>query len=374
MAHEFLLPDIGEGLIEATIISWYVAVGDEVGLDEPLVEVETDKAVVDIPAPFAGVVLHHGGEPGDVVAVESLLAVVGDLGESWEPRAPASSSGDAAPIVGTLDEAPATVAVAGSGLVEALPKVRRLAADLGVDLSTVAGTGTGGRVTEEDVRSAAATDTGPVERVKMSATRRAIAENLARSWREIPHVTTYGEVDATPLLERRELLGKPTLESLLIAAIVPLLKEHPEFNAAISGDDIIYKKHYDVGFAVATPAGLMVAVVRDAGGKGHEELDSEVRRLAVAAKERTLTPEELRGQTFTISNIGAVGGRYGTPIVPFGTSAILSVGRADPRPIVREGAVVVGREFPISLSYDHRIIDGSVGRDFLGAVIDALGA
>lgn len=372
MANEFYLPDIGEGLTEATILSWYVDVGESVGLDEPLVEVETDKAVVDIPAPFAGVVLHHGAGAGDVIDVDSLLAVVGEVGEAWVPGEVAPSSADAAPIVGTLDEAPATIASAGSGEVEALPKVRRLAAELGVDLTLLSGTGVGGRATEEDVRRATVTETGPTERVRMSATRKSIADHLSRSWREIPHVTIYDAADAGALLAKRAALGKPMLEALVIAALVPVLEQHPEFNAAIAGDDIVYRKYYDIGIAVDTPAGLMVAVVLDAAAKSVAELDAEVRRLASAAKARKLAPEELRGQTFTISNIGAVGGGYGTPLVPLGTSAILSIGRADSAPVVRDGELAVGREFPLSLSYDHRIVDGAAGRSFMVDVIAAL--
>ena len=375
MANKFHLPDIGEGLTEATIISWYVDVGEKVGLDEPLVEVETDKAVVDIPAPVAGVVLFHGGDAGDVIEVESLLAVVGEPGETWEDdtgseAAPASAA--AAPIVGTLDEAPATMTAAAAGI-NALPKVRRLATELGVDLESITGSGPGGRITEDDVRSGAVpTDRGPVERKKMSATRRAIADNLTRSWREIPHVTTYGEADVEALLAKRENLGKPVLEALLIEALVPVLQSHPEFNAAIAGDEIVFRKYYDIGVALDTPSGLMVGVVRGADQLSVAELDVEIRRLADGARQQRLTLDELRGQTFTLSNIGAVGGRFGTPIVPHGTAAILSVGRADPKPVVRNGEIVVGRELPISLSYDHRIIDGSTGRAFMGAVIEAL--
>lgn len=208
----------------------------------------------------------------------------------------------------------------------------------------------------------------------MSATRRAIADNLTRAWREIPHVTTYGEADAQPLLRKREALGKPSLDALLIAAVVPLLVEHPAFNAVIAGDEIVYKKHYDVGIAVDTPHGLVVAVVKDADKQSVEDLDAEVRRLAQAAQQQKLTIDELRGQTFTVSNIGAVGGRFGTPIVPYGTSAILSVGRADPQPVVVDDAVTIGRRFPLSLSYDHRIVDGAAGRAFMAALIAALSA
>ncbi len=372
MAHEFRLPDIGEGLTEAVVISWYVSVGDPVGLDEPLVEVETDKAVVDIPAPHAGVLLHQGAAAGETIEVDALLAVVGEQGEVWIPAAP-QPPGSAAPIVGTLAE-PTPVAGSGHSGVEALPRVRKLAAELGVDLGTVTGTGRGGRTTEDDVQAAHVPGRGPLDRVKMTPLRRSIVHNLARAWAEIPHVTTFGEVDAAPLLTRRAELGEPPLEALLIAAIAPLLQRHPEFNAAVVGDEIHYRRYYDIGFAVDTPQGLMVAVIRDADGRDIHDLGTEVKRLAGAARERTATADELRGQTFTISNIGAVGGRYGTPIVPLGTSAILSVGHADERPVVRDGAVRVGREFPLSLSYDHRAIDGAAGRAFMAAVIEALAA
>ncbi len=374
MATEFHLPDIGEGLTEGTIVSWYIAVGEAVGLDEPLVEVETDKAIVDIPSPVAGVLLHQGAAEGERIEVEALLAVVGDEGETWEPSAApaaAASATEVAPIVGRLDDAVETI----PSRPQMLPAVRRLASELGVDVSDLAGSGPGGRIVEDDVRAAAAaaTSAGPVRRVRMSPVRRAITENLARSWREIPHVTTYGEADATALLAARAATEpRVPLEALIIRHLLPLLVEYPDFNASVAGDEIVHKLHYDIGVAVDTPEGLMVVVVREAPSLGTAELGAEIVRLAAAARERSARPDELRGQTFTLSNIGAVGGRYGTPIVPYGTTAILSVGRADPRPVVRDGEIVVGRELPLSLSYDHRAIDGSTGRAFMGAVIEAL--
>ena len=267
--------------------------------------------------------------------------------------------------MGTLQEA---TAAAGP---QVLPVVRKMATELGVDLASVTGSGPGGRITREDVETAAAG--GGTERVPLTATRRAIAENLARSWREIPHVTTYGEADASALLAARKHSGQP-LEAHLIAAVVPLLREHPNFNASFAGDAVVRRTSYDVGFAVDTPDGLMVAVIREADTKSVDELGSEVTRLADAAKERTATRDELTGQGFTISNIGAVGGRYGTPIVPYGTTAILSVGRADPAPGVVDGELAVVQRFPLSLSYDHRVIDGAQGRAFLAAVTSALEA
>ena len=371
MAHEFYLPDIGEGLAEAVIVEWHVEVGDEVGLDAPLVEVETDKAVVDIPSPYEGVLLHQGAAEGDTIEVRDLLAVVGEAGEVWEAGGTHEGGGAAAPIVGRLDEATETLVRGAGDRSRVLPRLRRLAEERGVAVDSLVGTGPGGRITEADIEAAAA-DEGPARRSRMSPTRRAIAENLSRSWQEIPHVTSYAEVDAGPLLSSREALGKPPLEALLMHRLAPLLTDFPLFNASIAGDEIVEHLRYDIGFAVDGPEGLIVAVIRDAVALSVDELAGEINRLAAAVRDRSARPEELRGQTFTISNIGAVGGRFGTPIVPHGTTSILSIGRADPRPVVRDGAVVVGREFPLSLSYDHRVIDGAMGRAFLAAVANAL--
>ncbi len=379
MALEFALPDIGEGLADATVLEWLVAVGDEVGMDEPLVSLETDKAVVDMPAPRAGVVLHHGAAAGDVLAVGELLVVIGEPEEEWRPAAePGPASADAAPIVGTIASEAETLAPAGT--VQALPRIRKLAAELGVDLGAVAGSGAGGRITEADVRAAAPADPldgTDADRVPLSPTRRAIAEHLARSWREIPHVWTYGSADAAPLLAARkrhtdETGGPVPLEALLVRAVTPLLAEHQLFNATFGGDHVLQHRRYDVGFAVDGPEGLVVAVLRGADRLGVAELAAEVARLAAAVRDRSVRADELRGATFTVSNIGAVGGRYGTPIVPHGTTAILSVGRADEAPVVRDGQVVVAREFPLSLGYDHRVIDGAAGRRFLAAVVERL--
>lgn len=375
MATEFHLPDIGEGLAEATILHWFVDVGDRVEADAPLVEVETDKAVVEIPAPIGGVVLHHGGEADEVLAVEHLLAVIGEEGELWAVSVapPEITHGDptdeAAPIVGTLDSE--SVPTVASG-VQALPSVRKLASELDVDLEAVTGTGPGGRITEEDVRGVASQSIGPHTRVPFSATRKAIIRNLTRSWNEIPHVTTYGTVDASALLAARSDAGKVPLEALLINRIVPLLKKYRAFNATFGGDAVIEHDRYDIGFAVDTPDGLMVAVIADADRKSVKTLGGEVRELAEGAKGRTLAREQLTGQTFTISNIGAVGGRFGTPIVPYGTTAILSIGRAQPEAVVRDNEVVIATEFPLSLSYDHRVIDGGTGRSFMADLITTL--
>jgi pyruvate dehydrogenase E2 component (dihydrolipoamide acetyltransferase) len=385
MAFEFRLPDIGEGLTEAEIVEWLVGPGQPVVLDQPFVQIETDKAVTDIPAPRAGVLLRQGAPAGSVIKVGEVLAVIGEPGE--EPREPRQS----APIVGSLREAddvdarPAENRDEGDGS-RALPLVRRLARELGVDVESLRGTGPKGRVTREDVEAAARGGVQPggasgeeegVERVRLSRLRRTIAEHMARAWREIPHVTTFGEADAARLLSsRRELEGREgrpvPLEALFIKAVLPALQAHPEFNASLDREELVLKRRYDIGVAVDTPDGLIVPVVKRADQLGLVALGDEIARLAEATRKRTVKPDELAGATFTITNIGAVGGGYGTPIIPYGTTAILSLGRAREQPVGRQGRVEIAPIMPLSLSYDHRVIDGALGRRFLDAVIAKL--
>lgn len=431
MAREFRLPDIGEGLTEAEIVRWVVPVGASVGVDETVVEVETDKAVVEIPSPFAGVVLHHGAAEGEVVEVGDVLVVVGEEGEVWPPDAAgevpdtggeapqeadeptteaAPAAGEAAPIVGTLaqeaEELPSRADQITRILreVKALPLVRKLARDLGVDLTAVPGSGPEGRITREDVLAAAEEAAGepvapppapalppPPERLEtvpagsrpeserrpLSKLRRTIATNMSRSWSEIPHVTTFDEVDASRLLTMRDRLGqrhdmKIPLEALIVKAVSPVLSAFPEFNATLEGEELVVHGRQDVGIAVDTPDGLLVAVIRNADRRSVLGLAQEVRRLGEAAKARKLAPEELGGQTFTVSNIGAVGGGFGTPIVPVGTVAILSVGRAVDKPVASHGRVEIAPLLPLSLSYDHRVVDGGLGRRFMAMLLENL--
>ncbi|HSL25857.1 MAG TPA: dihydrolipoamide acetyltransferase family protein [Acidimicrobiia bacterium] len=429
MAREFRLPDIGEGLTEAEIVRWLVPVGGEVRSDQPIVEVETDKAVVEIPSPYAGVVLHHGGSEGQTVAVGDILVVVGSAGEVWPagsgpeqaapdlleqleeetatdegmPEAPDSMgmAQSVQPIVGSLSEDAEQLAPRPGRVeraltrVHALPVVRKLAKDLGVDLGKLTGSGPEGRITREDVLAAAEEMAGgPVEepapmtlppipvartgeRRPLSKTRRTIAANMTRSWQEIPHVTTFDQVDASRLLAARKALEnrhqtKIPLEALVIKAVLPALQAYPDLNSSISGDDLILYRHYDIGVAVDTPDGLLVVVVKAADQRTLLEVAADVRRLAAQAKERQLTAADLTGQTFTISNIGALGGGFGTPLVPPGTTAILSVGRAVEQPIADDGKVAIAPLLPLSLSYDHRVVDGGLGRRFMAMVLENL--
>lgn len=413
MATQFKMPDIGEGLAEGEIVRWLVEIGDETTLDEPFVEIETDKAVMAIPAPSSGVLLYQAGPEGAIVQVGEVLAVFGDPGEQWsnaelpKNEAPAEPP----PIVGTLPGASRettpskashrvqksvgrrfhAAATASGATVEggvtssrplASPPTRKLAADLGVDLRTLRGTGPGGRILRADVERAAATgrrsEGGSEERVKLSGRRRAISERMSRSWREIPHVTIFESAEAERLMQVRGKLAdhlgvRVPLEALMIKAVIPVLREYAEFNAAVDGDEIIYKCDFNIGFSVDSPEGLLVPVIHKADSRDLRETIDEVMVLAAQARDRSLTRQASEGLTFTVSNIGAVGGGYGTPIIPFGTTAILSVGRVEQVPVVRNDQVAVGLSMPLSLSYDHRVIDGGTGRRFMEKLLSLLG-
>ena len=400
MAYQFNLPDIGEGLTEADIVRWVVPVGGTVDVDEVLVEVETAKAVVEMPSPVAGVVLHHGAAEGATLEVGAILCVIGESGEQWLDGPSGTSDPSEtleAPLIGTLssdaEQLPTRVSASGTTQATArvLPIVRKLAKELGIELEQVVGSGPGGRITRDDVMAAvsgnghgevlssdvAATPALQSERVRMSMLRRTIAGHMERSWSEIPHVTTFDEVDAARLLAARKALsarhGQPMpIEALVVKAAIPALRTFREFNATLDGDELILHGSIDVGIAVDTVDGLLVPVVRDAGRRGLLDIASIVDDLGARGKARTLQPDEFSGATFTISNIGAVGGSYGTPIIPHGTTAILSIGRAADTPVVSNGAISIAPMMPLSLSFDHRVIDGGMGRRFMAMLIENL--
>ena len=373
------MPDIGEGLTEAEIVEWLVAVGDEITVGQSVVEVETAKTTVEIPATHAGTVSELRGETGDIIEVGDVLFVVagGDDTETASGDETASAvSPDpgrrtATPAAATPSAAPAS----GTGEVKAMPAVRKLARDLGVDLAEVVGTGPGGSITRHDVETAASGGTND-RREPLTATRRAIAAHMETSWRTIPHVTVQAEIRAERMLARRTADDGSTLpiEAVIAEAVMPLLRRHEWFNAAFEEGHVVVRGPIHLGFAVDTDAGLMVVVVRDAEHQPTADIGGEFARLAAAAHDRTIQPAEVAGQTFTISNIGALGGGHGTPIIPLGTSAILSVGRATAQPVVEDGELTVGMVAPIDLSYDHRLIDGALGQRFLADVIEALEA
>ncbi len=349
MPYEFKLPDLGEGLTEGEVARWLVAEGQEVAEDEPLVEIQTDKTTVEIPSPAAGVVSQILVEEGRVVPVGTVLVVIG--GDGGRPAPPLPS-----------DEL-----ARGAEKVRATPLVKRLARELGVDLASLPGTGPQGRVTEEDVRRAAPSrDQVPRERREpLRGVRRLVAEHMARAHREVPAVTWVEECD----FSRVDLkLLVPTLLKTCAAA----LQEFPELNARFDGDAIVYLDRYDLGVAVQTEQGLVVPVVRDCATRSIDELRAEVDRLADAARAGTLKPAELRGSTFTISSAGRVAGLFQTPIVNHPEVAILSVGRVAERPVVRDGDVVTAPIGYVSVTFDHRVVDGARAAEFGLAVIRRL--
>jgi pyruvate dehydrogenase E2 component (dihydrolipoamide acetyltransferase) len=349
MAHSFKLPDLGEGLTEGEVARWLVTEGQEVAEDDPLVEVQTDKATVDIPSPYAGTVLRILVAEGEVASVGAVLVVIGEPGERV-----GDESGGQSPDV----TAPTRV--------QATPVVRRVAQELGVELSSVTGTGPGGRVTEDDVRSAAGGG-APAggRREPLRGVRRLIAEHMTRAHREVPPVTWVEECDL-------ESVPLETLVASVVRACAETLAEFPELNARLERDEVVYLDRYDIGVAVQTDQGLVVPVVRGADSLSVAEIDAEVRRLAEAARAGSLRPEEVRGSTFTVTSAGKLAGLFQTPIVNHPEVAILSVGRVAPRPVVRDGRVVVRRTGTIAITFDHRVVDGARAAEFGLAVIARL--
>jgi pyruvate dehydrogenase E2 component (dihydrolipoamide acetyltransferase) len=363
MAFAFKLPDLGEGLTEGEVARWLVSEGQDVAEDDPLVEIQTDKATVEIPSPYAGTVLAILVPEGEVAPVGAELVLIGAPGEDASDRpsqAPGGAEAAARPAEALSAPGPA------ARRVQATPVVRRIAEELGVDLAGIAGTGPSGRITEDDVRAAAAA-AGEGRREPLRGVRRLIAEHMVRAHREVPPVTWVEECD----FERVEL---ELLVATVVRACALSLVDFPELNARFEGDAIVYLDRYDVGVAVQTEHGLVVPVVRGAEARSVEEIDAEVRRLADAARAGTLRPEEVRGSTFTVTSAGKLGGLFQTPIVNHPEVAILSIGRIAPRPVVRDGEIVARRVGSVAVTFDHRVVDGARAAEFGLAVIARLEA
>jgi pyruvate dehydrogenase E2 component (dihydrolipoamide acetyltransferase) len=339
MAYEFKLPDLGEGVREGEIARWLVEVGQTVAEDDPLVEIQTDKTTVEIPSPAAGLVSQILVEEGQLVPVGTPLVLIASDAVASEPKKP-----------------------------QATPAVRRLASELGVELESVSGTGPEARVTEADVRRAAPAREGE-RREPLRGVRRQIAEHLTRSHREVPAVTVVEECDFTALDEAR---GERSYLPYLIHALVTGLKEFPELNATLSGQEIVFWERYDVGVAVQTDEGLLVPVVRGADKLSLDEIETELDRLAQGAHEGSLKPEELRGSTFSVTSAGRLGGLFATPLVNHPEVAILGLHRIAERPAVRDGEVVARRIGWLSCTFDHRVVDGARASEFLLSVINRL--
>jgi len=384
----FHLPDLGEGLEDAEISTWLVAQGDRVELNQPIVEVETAKAAVEIPSPVAGRVITVHAAAGSTLRVGAPLVTfevaadegprrdeaVGGSGRVGSPGEPAPT----APVLGALRvgaEPPAISAL--PSVTAATPAVRKLARDRGLDLGSVAGTGPGGRVTREDVeRAAVGNHAEEVEVVPISMVRRTIAENLTRVVREVPQVTTWRTLDCSALEEARRDLGVSPLP-LLVRALADVCRDHPMLNASFLLDrgEIHVHPKVHVGIATDTARGLMVPVVRDVGARGIGEIATEIGRLAAMARDGALTPADMAGGTITVTNTGSYGSEAGTPLLDPPQGAIVALGVIEPRALVDEGHVVVRPACTLSLTFDHRLLDGAMaGRafgDLVGILADA---
>lgn len=424
MPFEFKLPDIGEGVHEGEIVKWLVQEGDFVKEDQPMVEVMTDKATVEIPAPRAGKIIKLHAQEGEVVKVGSVLVTIEEAQapapvlkaepkrepmatlEKPEPKPePVRAQPPGAPTAGT-----ATV-MAAPARVLATPATRKLARELGADITQIQGTGPGGRITDDDVRQFASARTAPPapaptpapapqptapayaptpimstdgreERIPVRGIRKRIVEHMHQSKTTAAHFTYVDEVDMTELVQLREQM-KPLAEQkdvkltylpFIVKACVAALKEMPLLNASLdeTKGEIVLKKYYNIGIATATDDGLIVPVIKGADRKSLLEIAREIERLAKAAREGKVALPDLQGGTFTITSLGALGGLFATPIINYPEVAILGIHEIKKRPVVREGQIVIRDIMLLSLSFDHRLIDGDVGARFCKKIISYL--
>jgi pyruvate dehydrogenase E2 component (dihydrolipoamide acetyltransferase) len=378
---EFKFPDVGEGIAEGEIRSWLVEVGQTVAEHQALIEMETDKAVVELPSPVAGVVAELRGEVGEVIAVGTVLALIE---ESRAATVTEKGQPFAAGVVGELEEATESEPDSG-GHAEAapvLPRDRKLAAELGVDLQQMRGSGSKERITEEEIRAAAGEkEKGQeAERIPLRGVRRTMAKTMAASASTAVHVTIMEQADALALRRLREREHavaadrglRLTWLPFIVKALTLVLERFPLLNSTLDQDrgEIILHRQVHIGFAVDTPDGLLVPVVRNTRQLSILELAAALQDLALRARERKIGPGELKGGTFTVSNYGALGGIWGTPIINPPEAAILGIGRIDEVPVVRDGQVVARPVVPLSLTFDHRIIDGATAHRFLNALIE----
>ena len=415
---EVKLPELGDNVTQATVVGVLVKEGDRVEPGQPLLELETDKAVVEVPAEAGGVVKRvlvkvgdevRPGQPFLELAEAEGGAEAPPLKAEERPEAPAPKA-EEAPRPAPKEAPPAPQeAPSERRLIPAAPSIRRLARELGVDLTRLRGTGLAGRITEEDVRRAAGlgeaapaalpaapaprlpdfTKWGPVRREPMSGVRKATVRSMSQAWAQVPMVTHFDEADVTELEALRKQYAKKaeekgfrlTLTAFLLKALALTLKAFPKFNASldVEAQEIVYKDYIHIGVAVDTPHGLLVPVIRDVDRKGVLRLAEELQEISQRARERKLSPEEMQGSTFSLSNLGGIGGTGFTPIVNWPEVAILGVSRSQMKPLWDPGkeAFVPRLVMPFSLTYDHRLIDGADAarfcRHLAGILEDPLG-
>ncbi|MEU3623687.1 branched-chain alpha-keto acid dehydrogenase subunit E2 [Amycolatopsis coloradensis] len=384
---DFLLPDLGEGLTEASIVNWLVKEGDTVGVDQPVVEVETAKAAVEVPVPFAGVVTRLHGEPGQSLPVGAPLLTIGP--GFTEPGVTTASEGSGNVLIGygtmtTTRRRRTRTAVElppkAPGVIS--PFVRKMASDNGIDLSRVTGSGPGGIIRRADVEAVLTTAVpGPREgekRIPLTGVRKAVADKLTTSRRQIPEATVWVDVDATGLVAARKSLNASapdrsvSLLGLVARFAVAGLRKYPELNSRVEGDEIVQLRDVNLGFAAQTDRGLVVPVVRDAGSLSTRELSAAIGERTAQAREGKLGPAGLTGGTFTVNNYGVFGVDGSAAIINHPEAAILGIGRIIDRAWVVDGALVARKVCELTLAFDHRVCDGGTAGGFLRFVADCV--
>ena len=402
MAIEITVPTLGESVADATVARWIKTTGDAVAADEPVVELETDKVTLEVPAPAAGTLGEILAAEGATVEVGASLAMLneGAVSAAPAPEAPAKSA-PASPAPASPAPVPATPAAASAAAGMPLsPAVRRLVEENNLNPAAIRGTGVDGRLTKADVlahikgapaasASAAAPaqqmprqqprpeDAAREERVPMSKLRQVIASRLKAAQNTAAMLTTFNEVDMTALMALRSTYRQEFeaaygtrlgFMGMFVLASIKALQEFPAVNAEIDGTDIIYKNYYNIGVAVGTPQGLVVPVVRDAGGLGLAEIETRIADFGDRARNGKITPDDMAGGSFTISNGGVYGSLMSTPILNPPQSGILGMHKIEKRPVVVDDAIVIRPMMYLALSYDHRIIDGREAVSFLARI------
>jgi pyruvate dehydrogenase E2 component (dihydrolipoamide acetyltransferase) len=400
MAKEFKFPDVGEGITEGEIVRWLVKEGDEVKADQIIAEIETDKAVVEMPSPYSGTILKLHFKEKELVKVGQVLVTIGEKGEAVSER-PAEARPEGPPTFG-----PSVVGVVIESRDEirdvlAAPKVRKMALELGVDLKKVRGSGPQGRITEDDVRAAKEAQAAPpaekkpalkikekfdfygeLERIPLRGVRRATAKRMHESVSTAAHVTHFDEADASELVKVRESLKKEaedkgirlTYLPFIVKAVLAALRLHPLLNATLDDaeEEIIIKKYYNFGIAVDVPDGLIVPVVKGVEQKTVIEIAQDIQDLAKAAKKRTVDLADLKGGTFSITNVGMIGGEGATPIINYPEVAILATMKIKDRVRAANGLAQAVKTLPLCLSFDHRVIDGAEAARFMNDLVARL--
>ena len=415
MAIEFKLPELGENVETGDVVRVFVKAGDSIAADQPVVELETDKATIEVPAPVAGTVVQVAVSDGETIAVGQLiLTIETSEGESTDTQPPAAAPEPSPPVAPepesgrsqdpappplppvTSEPAPAAspASTRSRRTVLAAPSVRRLAREFGVDVTEVPGSGARGRVSADDVKAYARrvlqsardgsvstpepelpdfTKWGRVERKRMRSIRRATVRQMTRAWQAIPHVTQHDQADVTQFESVRKRLKKEspdiplTVTAFTVKALAAALKKFPQFNASldVAREEIIYKQYINIGVAVDTDRGLLVPVIKDADTKTLIQISLEISALAEKARSKSVTLDEMQGGTFTVTNLGGLGGTFFTPIINYPEVAILGLSRSTYAPVLVNQQFEPKLMMPLSLSYDHRLIDGADAVRFL---------